>query len=418
MKRVGLGAVLGMLLLGCGGGSGDACPVLGVPPVGGIIITEIMADPNATLAGGVAVDDAQGEWIELLNALPYTLNPSGMQIASGSKAGRLVCTDTVPPGRFFLVARSADPLSNGGLPKVLCTYDKVTLLNSTSASVPDDPIQAARHNHLQILASNGTIIDDVPYLVSGAGFPKVKKGASMQLCRNGLSSEYNDEGSWWYVSGVADTLDSTDLGTPGAPGQDCGAPDTDGGATVDTISGVDTGGEPPPNPAIGEIFISEFMADPKAVTDADGEWFELYFCGDAEVSLKGMYYQLDAKTPVQIKTDVRMLPGTYAVLARTAAALPAGDPPDALFTGSLSNSGAHSLRILDAGKLTLHEVAYGEVSATGGKVTAGASNHLCISDLAFCPGVTQVWEVSVTAFGAGGDKGTPGFMNESCGGVQ
>jgi hypothetical protein len=199
-------------------------------------------------------------------------------------------------------------------------------------------------------------------------------------------------------------------------GQDCGVPDIDGGSTVDAGGGQDTGGELPPNPVIGEIFISEFLADPKAVTDAEGEWFELYYCGDSEVTLKGMYYQLDAKTPAQIKTDVRMLPGTYAVFARSNAATPAGDPPDATFTGTLANSGDKWIRILDAQKNVLHEVGYGEISSVGGEVPAGASNHLCISDLAFCPGVTQVWEVSVTTFGTGGDKGTPGYMNESCGG--
>ena len=88
---------------------------------------------------------------------------------------------------------------------------------------------------------------------------------------------------------------------------------------------------------IGELWISEVMPDPEALSDAAGEWFELYNPTDALFNLNGTTLGDDGGDLHRIETDLLILPGEFLTLARSAAP---GFVPDYVYSGfRLGNSG-------------------------------------------------------------------------------
>jgi Lamin Tail Domain len=89
------------------------------PAPGQLVITEVMANP-----AGV---DADQEWFEVHNrgADAMDLNDLGLDRGAGAVAPRplrsAACL-TVPAGGSAVLARSADPAKNGGLPAVVATF--------------------------------------------------------------------------------------------------------------------------------------------------------------------------------------------------------------------------------------------------------------------------------------------------------
>ncbi len=88
---------------------------------------------------------------------------------------------------------------------------------------------------------------------------------------------------------------------------------------------------------LGELWISEVMPDPAAISDAAGEWFELYNPAAAPFNLNGTTLGDDGGDLHRIETDLLILPGEYLTLARSAAP---GFAPDYVYAGfTLGNSG-------------------------------------------------------------------------------
>ena len=79
------------------------------PPAGAVLFTEVMYDPHDALA------EADAEWVELTNVsdAEYSLGGCFFQDAGGGS----IALDplTLAPGEAAVLARSADPLENGGL---------------------------------------------------------------------------------------------------------------------------------------------------------------------------------------------------------------------------------------------------------------------------------------------------------------
>lgn len=88
---------------------------------------------------------------------------------------------------------------------------------------------------------------------------------------------------------------------------------------------------------LGELWISEVMPDPAALSDAAGEWFELYNPATAPFNLNGTTLGDDDGDLHRIETDLLILPGEYLTLARSAAP---GFAPDYVYSSfTLGNSG-------------------------------------------------------------------------------
>jgi beta-lactamase superfamily II metal-dependent hydrolase len=137
------------------------------------------------------------------------------------------------------------------------------------------------------------------------------------------------------------------------------------------------------------VTISEVMADPAAVPDERGEWFEVHNRGTVPVDLRGWRIASGNDSPVTISRAVVVPGGGRVVLARAADA-----GVDAAFEYgsaiSLANGGDW-LALRDRSGATVDSVAWRSVPAGASRVRDGAGE----------------WRVSTAPYGAG-DRGTPG----------
>jgi hypothetical protein len=62
---------------------------------------------------------------------------------------------------------------------------------------------------------------------------------------------------------------------------------------------------------VSDLLISEVMANPSALPDARGEWFELYNPTDHEINLRGIWIGDDGLDSHKIETDLLILPSEY-----------------------------------------------------------------------------------------------------------
>ena len=216
MKSAILVAVWIVAASACDTYEGDCRNVDAPPPRGGLVFTEVMAAPSS---GGAAA-----EWVELRNVLPWPVDPEGLRLVSGAADVALSCEGPVPAGAVFVAAGSADPSVNGGLQEVHCTFTGFSLPDH-ALELPNDLAIAVRTNRIQILTPDGIVIDDIPYLVPGVGFPAVVTGSSLELCAEQVSAASNDQGEVWHSAEVAARLSGGDLGTPGILGMRCGLAD-------------------------------------------------------------------------------------------------------------------------------------------------------------------------------------------------
>ena len=143
----------------------------------------------------------------------------------------------------------------------------------------------------------------------------------------------------------------------------------------------------PPN-----VVISEVMANPAAVPDERGEWFEVHNRGRALAELRGWGIASGNDSAVPITRSVVIPAGGRVVLARNASAAENGGVTAAFGYGggiSLAN-GSDWLALRDGSGATVDSVAWTSVPSGASRVLEGGE-----------------WRNSTTVFGAG-DRGTPG----------
>jgi hypothetical protein len=339
------------------------------PALGDLIITEVMPNPDA-------VPDADGEWFELHASAAFDLN--GLQIG---KAGAFDITVTSEPcievtaDSWLLLARSAD--LNGGLPQPTYVYDSGFSLNNTSGS-------------LQI--GHGDVVFDETTWASSP------TGAALSL---------DVQGMMWCEA--VDPYGDGDLGTPAAENPAC-----DGGGNMDGMCFDGNAWRDIVVATPGALVISELMANPSVVSDANGEWFEVRALGSFD--LNGLELgKLFADGPletVDVADCIPLAPGDTALLASNADMLTNGGLPavDYEFAMSLTNSNS-ALHVAAAGVL-LDEITWTSV-ADGSSTSLDPDNYdPATNDTA--NNADPAWCYSVTPYSVDND-GTPGADNEQCG---
>jgi Lamin Tail Domain len=353
---------------------------LSTPAPGSVVITEFMADP-------AAVVDADGEWIEIFAAADLDLNGLEARTASARALLRTEECLRVPAGAFALLARTKDPLANGGLPPVLAEVG-LSLGNASG--------------RLSLWTNSGALLDEISWT-------QQQPGVASQLDPSRVASGANDEASSfcparepWRASG--------DLGTPGAENVACS-----GGAASRCLDPLTGAPREVVHPSRGQLVISEFMADPTRVADPAGEWIEVYARSDLD--LNGLTFSnggTGART-VAWATCLRLNAGSFAVFARSRDPALNGGLAGVIdtFDFGLSQSAAaqespHSLALLLDG-LEIDRITW--LSATAGASTQlsaakldGAANDAHSN---FCPTPpTRIYGL--------GDRGSPGAMNAVC----
>ena len=321
-----------------------AAPPPDVPPITGplpkIYLSEFLADPDA-------VNDAAGEWIELFNSDSAPVNLRGWRIADLGTDGHTIRADLmIQPGQYLVLGRSAARDENGGV-------DVAYVYSSLSLSNGDD--------ELVLIAPGEREVDRV---IWGDGGLDTTKGASLE--RTGFDS------AGWTTAWQSWPGSAGDFGSPGAayvpnPNPNPDPPGNPPATPVPTVAPPDVPpitGDPP------RLFISEFLANPSAVSDSAGEWIELFNDDTVAINLLGWQLGDEDDDSYTISENLYILPTQYLVLARN------GDPTtnggvevDHIYAGLSLANGDDELRLVGPGDVLVDQVRWGQdrgLSATAG----------------------------------------------------
>jgi hypothetical protein len=312
--------------------NGVARPIF-PPGEGDLVITEIMASPQAS-------SDTTGEWFEVLARNDVDLNDITIKNASGS-------TDTVQSmnclrvlsGEYALFARSADPFVNGALPSPTALYS--VSLSST--------------NERLTLTRGDAGIDEAAVTASSSG-------KAWQLDPSKLDPLSNDDPANFCKAPLLWSTDGGgDYGSPAEANPNCAAV-PDGGQMMDPNSCLDPislAVRPVRRPAPGDLVISEWMADPAAVTDSAGEYFEVL--ANHDLDLNGVILGDSSATVTRLSSSkcLAVAANGFALFARTTNALANGKLPAPIATFSFDlNNTNETIRVLNPDGGVLDTVMY------------------------------------------------------------
>ncbi|MEZ4323999.1 MAG: lamin tail domain-containing protein [Polyangiales bacterium] len=352
-----------------------------VPPVlGDVVITEIMPDPDAA-------SETSGEWFEVYFANDADLNGLELSTEVGSVGYRVeqpACL-RVTGGAYVVFSRDATG-ANGGLPSDAIDYDTLSLVNSATSVNP----------RALFVGVGGVVLDTALWFTSSAGVAR-------SLSADALDATLNETESNWCAAAAGDTYGLGDRGTPGAANPVCPFVLPPGmcfdGATARPIV----------SPTVGEVVITEVMADPTAAPDPRGEWFELLV--SADVDLNGLQVGTTFGTPgyTLVRDDcVRVTAGSYVVLANNGdASMNGGLPPDVVEHGRQLGNANGSL-FVGVSDTLLDQVSWSTAPS-------GVSLQLDPDELSHTTNdaFDSVACLGTAVYGAG-DRGTPGQPNDEC----
>lgn len=372
----GLGAVaLGLVLAACSSdqptGPGDArmdVSVASTTPV--VVINEIMGDPAITA-------DDLGEWFEVYNAGTEAVNLQGWSIASNNDPSHVISASVViQPGAYAVLARRGNDVNGGGI-------NPAYVYSVQNANGTFSAFNMANGADWIALRMPGTgTIDSVAWTSMTSGRSRGLKNPSLDnVAANGTN--------WTLATSIF--YNANNRGTPGALNE---------GGTVTP---------PPPPHVVGAIVINEVLANPAAVLDSVGEWFEVVNVTSAPVSLQGWTIVSSGDAAHTITAPLVVPAGGYAVLGRNADpdlnggvvlsySYHAGET-----TLNLSNS-SDVLVLRDAGGATVDSVVWGAAPPNGASRALISATSVNIDMLG------SSWNQAVSIFGDG-DRGTPGQPN-------
>ncbi|NJL74446.1 MAG: hypothetical protein HC892_04780 [Saprospiraceae bacterium] len=162
----------------------------------------------------------------------------------------------------------------------------------------------------------------------------------------------------------------------------------------------------------GNLVITEIMQNPDTVSDARGEYFELYNATANPINLQGLTIKDNGTDSHIIGSSVIVAPGDYAILGiNDTTAVNGGIVLDYEYSSFFLANGDDEI-VLVCGTTTVDSVAY-----DGGPNfpdPTGASMNLNPTQLAGDNNLGSNWCTSTTPFGTG-DLGTPGAANNACG---
>jgi hypothetical protein len=177
----------------------------------------------------------------------------------------------------------------------------------------------------------------------------------------------------------------------------------------DWVAPLFGGPTPPPPPSPTTIVINEIMQNPSAVSDANGEWFELYNPSTADVDIRGwVIADGGSDTHTITSASAVVVPaGGYAVLGRNGnVATNGGVAAVYVYSSFTLGNGADEIILSDCTGSEMDRVEWD--GGTTFPNPSGASMSLVSP--ALDNNVGSNWCVSTTTFG--GDLGTPGAAND------
>jgi len=176
-------------------------------------------------------------------------------------------------------------------------------------------------------------------------------------------------------------------------------------ATGVPLTGTGCGG-PPPNPGDVELVVSEIMPNPQLVSDATGEWLEIFNRGTQSVDLSGWTIRDDDSDSHLISAPGGLVipPLGFLVLARSGDLVSNGGVnADYVYSSFILANSIDEVVLIDPQGLEHTRVNYSSGTFPFG---AGVSCEL-IDLVSTTPGDPIFWAASQLPFGAG-DLGSPG----------
>lgn len=175
---------------------------------------------------------------------------------------------------------------------------------------------------------------------------------------------------------------------------------------------------PVPQPgavAYGEILITEIMANPAALSDTEGEWFEIYNNSDHSISLQNLILERDDANSHTIADELELGAGEYYVLSRTETATIASNEYVYGSDITLSNTGA-ILSIYNEGSESIPGALIFSLDYSETEFPEGTGASICLNpnlNNAMDAILGSSWCLSTSAYSTG-DSGTPGTINDNC----
>ena len=328
------------------------------------------------------VTDSDGEWFEVVATADVDLK--GLQAGKDLDSLQTVVGDGEPfcyslgAGERVVFGRDVDAMINGGLPDPVFATS-ISLANSGGTLVLAD--------------STGTVIDEASW---SSGDP----GVAWQLDPSMEEADLNDVPEAFCAA--VDPYGLGDLGTPGLENTAC---------PLTVPPGMcDEGGEVRPivYPEAGELIVTEFMANPDASDDADGEWFEITALADVDLNELGLSRSEDeVESTISVATCLALAEGDVALLARNSDSGDNGGLPEPTATFSFALTNSDSGIVLHGEDGVVDAITYSDTEAGVASSLSAATYDAASNDDAanFCPALVPYGD---------GDLGSPGETNPIC----
>ncbi len=159
-------------------------------------------------------------------------------------------------------------------------------------------------------------------------------------------------------------------------------------------------------PEAGDLVISEIMANPSAVSDSVGEWFELFNPTIDSLILSNLVISDNGSNTHQINTESTLLidSGQYLVLARNGdISVNGGVVADYVYSGFTLGNTSDAI-IISSKDIEITRLEYSAGFSVSGKST----------ELPGLPGDIENYQITPDAFTYGmGDTGTPGIAGST-----
>ncbi|CAN5149845.1 hypothetical protein BH09GEM1_BH09GEM1_22470 [soil metagenome] len=164
-------------------------------------------------------------------------------------------------------------------------------------------------------------------------------------------------------------------------------------------------------PGAQPLVINEVMADPSAVSDANGEWFEVYNTTAAAINIQGYKVASKSDAGFTIGSSVVVPAGGYVVLGAVASSTSNGGVTVAYAYGTAITIANTSdwISLRDAANSTIDSVSW--TSTTAGK--SWSLKNWAVAHQTITAG--SVWQLATSTYGLG-DFGTPGKVNDGVSG--
>ncbi len=166
----------------------------------------------------------------------------------------------------------------------------------------------------------------------------------------------------------------------------------------------------------GDLLVTEYLADPVGVSDAQGEYFEVLNLRDQTVDLEGLVVRDDGSNQFVV-SGVSIAAGAFAVFASNAG-IDLGYNPDFIYAGHMSLTNTDDeIVLVGVGDTILHQVSYTDGDAFGDGVAHEL--RLAMPGLIGSTGPAAGDDfVAATEALALGNFGSPGFAGNTIVGIS